>query len=174
MRHPARRYTQLNVVRTSLRTLAASTLISTVGLASDGGAADLSRSSLATLAATYGRPPQSHVIADAVSGAGAGVQVTPDGKALLVSKDVGAERWAIHGSTEDDSLTGNVFRTDGGPPAFLWCTLTAQDGNPDLRERVLTYACFGADSCPGIPCNPDLTWSLINDEVRLKGSFFLP
>jgi hypothetical protein len=64
-----------------------------------------------------------------------GVQLTPDGRRLLVSKDVGAERWAIT-RNEDGSVTGNVYRP-AGAPAFLYCVA---EGGEELE-------CFGADAC---------------------------
>lgn len=66
-----------------------------------------------------------------------GVQFTPDGKRTLVNKDVGTERWAIT-KNENGTLTGNVFRSNGGPPAFVFCSPTGTPNNFD---------CFGADAC---------------------------
>src|SRR6185369_17146882 len=58
-----------------------------------------------------------------------GVQTTPDNQHILVSKDVGNERWAIS-LNADDTITGNVFLCDGSPPAFVWCAVVADDHNP--------------------------------------------
>ena len=38
-----------------------------------------------------------------------GLQITPDERCTLVSKDVGTERWAITRNADDGSVTGNVF-----------------------------------------------------------------
>ena len=46
-----------------------------------------------------------------------GTRTTPDGARTLISKDVGAERWAITYRLADGRVTGNVFRTDGDPPS---------------------------------------------------------
>ena len=70
--------------------------------------------------------------------ASTGVQWTPDGLRLLVSKDVGNERWAIT-LNENGSATGNVFRSDGGDPAFVWCQETGRNGSD------VSYSCSGAD-----------------------------
>jgi len=113
-------------------------------------------------------------IVDAVSGTNTGVQVTPDHTHVLVSKDVGVERWAIAGSAVDDSISGNVFRSDGGPPAFVWCRKTGDDQNPAIRNRMLTYECSGADACPASGCDPEKQWNLIASDVHLLASFFLP
>ncbi len=90
-----------------------------------------------------------------------GVQLTPDGKRTLVNKDVGAERWAIS-LNEDDTATGNVFRSDGGPPAFIFCSPLAQPNS---------FHCSGADSCSvggaprGIQGTPDGKRVLVNKDV---------
>jgi hypothetical protein len=68
----------------------------------------------------------------------------------------------------------NVATLAIATPAFVWRAVIADDHNPDFPKRVVTYACFGAAACPGIPCNPNAQWVLINDDVRLTGSFFLP
>ena len=95
-----------------------------------------------------------------------GVQLAPDGKQTLISKDVGSERWAIALNAEDGSVLGNVFFADGGAPRFVSCerTGTAVDG--------ATYRCFGADRCALGPCAAE-DWVLIAD-VTLPESFFLP
>ena len=91
-----------------------------------------------------------------------GVQFTPDGKRTLVNKDVGTERWAIT-KNENGTLTGNVFRSDGGPPAFVFCAPT---------EAANNYDCFGADACTdssgaerGIQGVPDDTRVLAQKDV---------
>lgn len=106
------------------------------------------------------------------SSAGSGLQITPDGKRTLVSKDVGAERWAITLNADDGTVTGNVFRSDGGTPSFVWCSFLFDDGNADPYERQLTFDCSGAEACPGPSC-PAGQWGTIAT-VSLPGSFFLP
>jgi hypothetical protein len=102
-----------------------------------------------------------------------GVQFAPDGSSILVTKDIGAERWAIV-LDERDVLTGNVFRCDGGKASFLWCEKVADDGNPDFPNRIAAWDCFGADACAATPCDLDAEWVLIGENVELRGSFFLP
>src|SRR4030095_4867700 len=59
---------------------------------------------------------------------GSGIQITPEGKRTLVNKDVGSERWAITENADDGSVTGNVFRSDGGPASFVFCERLGDDG----------------------------------------------
>jgi hypothetical protein len=91
-----------------------------------------------------------------------GVQFTPDGKRILVNKDVGTERWAIT-RNEDGSATGNVFRSDGGDPAFIYCAPLAAPN---------AFDCFGADACTdasgaqrGIQGTPDDHRVLVQKDV---------
>jgi len=91
-----------------------------------------------------------------------GVQITPDGKRVLVNKDVGVERWAIT-LNENGSATGNVYRMDGGPSAFVFCT---------PRAAPNTFDCFGADPCRDtsgvsrvIQGVPDTTRVLVQKDV---------
>ncbi|MBM4268989.1 MAG: hypothetical protein FJ144_20670 [Deltaproteobacteria bacterium] len=100
-----------------------------------------------------------------------GLQVTPDGKRRLISKDVGNQRWAIT-LNPDGTVTGNVYKADGGEPSFVWCSRSGDDGNPDPYEVQIDFACSGADPCPGPSCTPD-QWSFI-DDVTIGGFFFQP
>jgi hypothetical protein len=58
-----------------------------------------------------------------------GTTLTPDRRTFLVNKDLGAERWTISaGLATNDvesviSVTGNVFRADGGSPSFVLCQI---------------------------------------------------
>ncbi len=111
--------------------------------------------------------------ASSLSANNKGVQLTPDQTHILVSKDVGSERWAIT-LNPDDSVTGNVFSCDGSAPAFIWCSKLDDDHNPDFASRVVAWQCFGASGCAVLPCGLDTQWPLIADRVQLTGSFFLP
>lgn len=108
--------------------------------------------------------------------AGDGVQILPDGTRILVSKDVGDERWAITLDLGDETplnVTGNVFRRDGGPASFLWCPLVdVSGGASDIRNATFIWDCFGADRCAAPPCGAD-KWKFIS-RVSLQGRFFLP
>jgi hypothetical protein len=119
------------------------------------------------------RPGAVGVEADTAS-SNKGVQATPDGQRVLVSKDVGSDRWAIAANADDETLSGNVFRGEGSAPAFVWCSQTGDDFNPDIRNRIATYSCFGSDACPATPCDIQHQWVLINNNVQIRGSFFLP
>lgn len=111
---------------------------------------------------------------DAIPGAprGSGLQLSPDGKRVLISKDVGSERWAITENVADGSVTGNVFRADGGAPSFVSCVRLRDDGNPNPLEVQITFGCSGADACADAACPPS-TWTSLG-EVTLPGAFFEP
>ncbi|MEW6268644.1 MAG: S8 family serine peptidase [Thermodesulfobacteriota bacterium] len=100
-----------------------------------------------------------------------GLQITPDQQRTLISKDVGSERWAIT-LNPDQTVTGNVFQSDGSPPSFVWCERIGDDGNPDPARVVITFSCSGASRCEQQTCSPS-EWTFIGD-VPLPGSFFLP
>src|SRR5262245_37729660 len=76
------------------------------------------------------------------------LQVTPDRRSVLVSKDVGGERWAVKRKRADGTVSGNVFFPAGGDPLFVWCTELREDAD----EAV--YGCSGADRCLASPCLP--------------------
>ncbi len=95
-----------------------------------------------------------------------GVQLTPDGKRTLISKDVGTERWAITLNADDSSVTGNVFQSGGGEPQFVWCEETGRGGG------TVSLRCSGASRCPLDPCGPE-DWGIIAD-VELPETFLLP
>lgn len=95
-----------------------------------------------------------------------GIQITPDGKRVLVSKDVGTERWALTRNLSDGAVTGNVFTTGGGDPQFVACSESGRSG------ENLSMRCEGADRCLLTPCTRD-EWIFIAD-VTLPASFFEP
>lgn len=95
------------------------------------------------------------------------VQWTLDRDATLVSKDVGPERWAITYRLSDSRVTGNVFRSDGGPSSFLQCNRTGGD------PSGLLFDCYGAAACTGSPC-PTSQYTLVASNVELAQSFFFP
>jgi subtilisin len=133
-----------------------------------------------TLPGSFLLPPPpgsaaSTVASIAVSGTAgvtpSGLQITPDEKRTLISKDVGDERWAIT-RNPDQTVTGNVFSASGGDPKFVWCERTGDDGNPDPSAVLIDYACSGADRCLASPCTA-AEWSFIGN-VTLPGAFFRP
>lgn len=89
-----------------------------------------------------------------------GVQLTPDSRCILANKDVGAERWAITQNQDDGTVTGNVFRTAGGAPAFIFC-----EPNGELLRCFGADACSGATSQRGIQTTPDGRRTLVNKDV---------
>jgi hypothetical protein len=101
----------------------------------------------------------------------AGTRTTPDGRQVLISKDVGNERWAISMNLADGTVTGNVFRP-GDEPSFVWCERTGDDGSLDPVSGEIRYSCRGAAPCAASPCEAS-AWTTLGD-VALPGSFFLP
>jgi len=102
---------------------------------------------------------------------GFGTQTTPDGKQILVSKDVGGDRWAIAIDLNAGTATGNVFHP-GAAPKFVWCERTGDDGRLDPVAGEIAYQCRGADDCGGARC-PASAWTDLGP-VDLPGSFLLP
>jgi hypothetical protein len=125
----------------------------------------------------------------ALAQAPAGSTLSPDGLGFLVSKDLAGERWAISlsfiprfdaggaiASYTLRSVSGNVFPTDGGPPAFVFCEVTAASqgdlGNPG---SVFRLRCFGSSACAtnAIECAQN-DFRVIAEDVAVPASFFLP
>lgn len=102
----------------------------------------------------------------------AGTRMTPDGKQILISKDVDGDRWAISINPNDGTATGNVFFPDGRPPQFVWCERIGDDGSLDPIDGNIRYSCRGADQCSSSPCHSS-EWVDLG-EVDLPGSFLLP
>jgi hypothetical protein len=100
-----------------------------------------------------------------------GTQLTPPQDLVLVNKDVGDQRWAIALDLRTGTATGNVFRRNGGPTSFIWCSATKVELAADPKETNYTLDCWGADACPSPPCAID-SWSRIPESpVDLPGSF---
>ncbi|MBY0277538.1 hypothetical protein K2Z84_19570 [Candidatus Binatia bacterium] len=102
-----------------------------------------------------------------------GLQMTPDSRRYLISKDVGAERWAISFNLNDRTVTGNVFKTDGSAPSFIWCRITSETPNAEPRQTSYTLDCSGADACAAAPCTSD-GWKEIASGLVISGDFLLP
>jgi hypothetical protein len=102
----------------------------------------------------------------------AGTRTTPDGKRILISKDVGGERWAITVDLVDGTATGNVFSAGGEDPRFVWCERRGDDGSLDPSAGTIRYFCRGSDRCAASPCLASAWVDL--GEVDLPGSFLLP
>jgi hypothetical protein len=79
-----------------------------------------------------------------VSARESGIQFSPDGKRVFVSKDVGDQRFAITLNTDDGTVTGNVFFPQGGEPRFVAC-----EPSPPVVNR---FTCAVADACTAAPC----------------------
>ncbi|MEO2169852.1 MAG: hypothetical protein ABGY42_17370 [bacterium] len=100
-------------------------------------------------------------------------QTTPDGRAVLISKDFGSERWAIALNPADGTVTGNVFRTDGSPPQFIWCSRLGTIGSSVVPGEIeVEIDCFGTENCDSSPCLAS-EWNHIA-RLPISGDFFLP
>ena len=112
-------------------------------------------------------------LATGAAAQGSGLQQTPDSARYLISKDVGAERWAISYNLNDKTVTGNVFKTDGSAPSFVFCNNLVEAISPNPAETQYTLDCYGADACAAAPCTGS-QWTLIAAGIQLPGSFLLP
>jgi hypothetical protein len=112
----------------------------------------------------------------------AGATLTPDRLTYLVNKDVGSERWTIglnlgrpDGATFLN-VTGNVFRSDGGPPSFIVCQVR-EDSTGSLTDPTSSFrlTCRGSGACEDTAsaCSR-LDWEPINRDIQLPAGFFLP
>jgi len=110
---------------------------------------------------------------DAAHAQSSGLQLTPDSARYLISKDVGNERWAISFNLDDRTVTGNVFKTDGGEPSFIWCRITSETPAPNPADTQYVLDCFGAVACAAAPCSSD-GWSPIASGLQIGGDFLLP
>ena len=102
------------------------------------------------------------------------IQQTPDSARYLINRFVPPnEQWAISYNFEDLTLTGNVFKTDGGEPSFIWCQFTDIDYSENPSDNAYTLTCFGSDACSEAPCTP-AQWTEIAAGIPLPASFLLP
>jgi hypothetical protein len=95
-----------------------------------------------------------------------GVQMSQSGFYVLVSKDVGSDRWAITADLDGD-VVGNVFPQNGGPPQFVDCTVN----DDDTTDTDYAFDCAVASAC-GDTCT-DADWQSVG-EVMLAKSFLTP
>ncbi len=111
-----------------------------------------------------------------------GSTLSPDQQSFLVNKDIGSERWtiALNLFTTDPAnvinVTGNIFRSDGGPASFVACLVRADSkGSLNVPSSTFRLSCFGADACATTAerCARE-DWTLIADDVPVPASFFLP
>ncbi|MBU6281375.1 hypothetical protein KGQ64_03955 [bacterium] len=102
-----------------------------------------------------------------------GTQLTPDARRYLVNKDVGGERWAISFDLDDRTVTGNVFKTDGSPPSFVWCRVASETQASNPGGNAYSLDCWGAPACAAAPCS-NAAWTEIGRGIPIAGSFLLP
>lgn len=112
----------------------------------------------------------------------AGTAVTPDRFTYIVNKDLAGERWTITvnlASVDPPrliSVTGNVYRPEGGPPSFIWCQIRS-DSSGSLSDPDSAFAlrCYGSDACSSSATACARTeWRLIAERVDIAAGFFLP
>lgn len=102
-----------------------------------------------------------------------GSQMTPDSRGYLINKDVGNERWAISYNLADRTVTGNVFKSDGSDPSFIWCRITGETPAANPADNQYLLDCWGADRCASAPCS-DTAWIPIGTNIPISGAFLLP
>lgn len=117
-----------------------------------------------------------------------GVTATTELQNFLVNKDVGAERWSISlnriptlratrlSLSQVHSVTGNVYRSDGGTPSFVYCEVREEStGKLEDASSTFRFSCSGTDAClsNAEECSKS-AWTAIRDDVPLEASFFLP
>jgi hypothetical protein len=95
-----------------------------------------------------------------------GLQIAPDHKGTVISKDVGDQRWSIVYNEDDGTVIGNVYQASGGEPSFVWCRTAA------TTHDSITLECSGAGRCPAFPCSDD-EWTPL-PPVTLPSAFFQP
>ncbi len=113
----------------------------------------------------------------AVTSTPSGFQVTPDGSGIvMINKDVQnngvTERWAITYDEGSGIFLGNVFRSTGGDPAFVYC-----EELPPPNGSDKAFKCWGADKCDTASCPAVGDWVVIAPETRpfvVPTSFFRP
>ncbi|MBM4266332.1 MAG: hypothetical protein FJ144_06945 [Deltaproteobacteria bacterium] len=103
-----------------------------------------------------------------------GIQLTPDSARYLINRFVPPnQQWAITYNVGDDTFTGNVFKTDGGPPSFIWCLITDIRYAPDPVDNNYVFDCLGAPACNMAPCT-ESQWTPIGTGLIIGGDFVLP
>jgi len=111
------------------------------------------------------------------------VQVDPNDEFILVNKTIGsgtsAEQWVLTLNLDEETILGNVFEANGGPPTFFFCNVSTEDDfvePEDLQGQTVTFSdCMIAGGCTALPCDPDVQWQPISGTIPpLPGSFFLP
>ncbi len=122
------------------------------------------------------------IAAEARAQVPSGSTLSPDAQSFLVNKDLGNERWTINVNlfspdfADITNVTGNIFRSDGGPASFVTC-LVREDSTGSLADpnSIFRLSCSGSDACTATAeaCARD-SWSLISDDVLVPASFFLP
>ncbi|MBY0277669.1 matrixin family metalloprotease [Candidatus Binatia bacterium] len=100
------------------------------------------------------------------------LQVTSSNRVVMIQKDYGAERWSIAYDRYNGVYLGNVFKSDGSEPSFVWCETIQANGNE------IVFRCQGANacrdpSCPGLRADGSPDWVYIGDQT-LPTSFFEP
>lgn len=112
----------------------------------------------------------------------AGTTLTPDRQSFMVNKDIGDERWTITLTLAQieppviASITGNVFRSDGGAPAFVVCQQRPDStGSLSTPSSVFRLDCKGTDACPSNAreCARS-SWRPLAEDLQIPADFFLP
>jgi hypothetical protein len=94
-----------------------------------------------------------------------GARWTADESLVLISKDVGPERWDVVWNPADGTLVGNVHLRSGDL-AFIACSRTGQ------TESEVLFSCASAPRCTP-SCSPG-AWTPIASALPLPISFLEP
>ncbi|HZR80008.1 MAG TPA: hypothetical protein VFD92_02840 [Candidatus Binatia bacterium] len=85
---------------------------------------------------------------------------------VLVSKDLGDQRWSIH--YDGFVASGIVYPQAGGAPQFVWCENVSEE---DPADPIL-FDCWGAGPCTGGDTCGDNAWTQIGQSLPIPASFF--
>ncbi len=82
----------------------------------------------------------------------------------MIQKNCRSGRWSITYHPESGIYLGNVFKNDGSPPSFVWCSRVSETGDG------ITFSCQGADACrsnfcPGSRPDGRPDWVYIGDQT---------
>lgn len=112
-----------------------------------------------------------------------GATLTEDDRSFVVSKDLSGERWSVilnrapadaSGQAVFTSLTGNVFKTDGSAPTFVFCNASAISESDLLTtDRSVRLPCEVTTACEGSPEECSGRWQSAGEQ-DLRVSFLLP
>lgn len=94
-----------------------------------------------------------------------GRAVTSDKQKIMISKDVGSERWAISWEADGYRVVGNVFRPGGA--TFIDCLVFDVTGTGDPTRDDLRMECRSGDGYVA-----STGWGILATDLHVPLSFF--